>query len=116
MKTLKQIREEYNNEILNLVEQSPEELMLEGSVTGKEGLKTTFSRIPSSKDMPVMLVFRRVSYRVYPNKQVVSLYYSHMIDKYLSIPYGPGGNVNLDRKSTRLNSSHVALSRMPSSA
>ena len=30
--------------------------------------------------------------------------------------YAPGGNLALDRKSTRLNSSHVSESRMPSSA
>ena len=34
------------------------------------------------------------------------------IEKYL----GPDYTVLADRKSTRLNSSHVALSRMPSSA
>ena len=32
------------------------------------------------------------------------------------IDYIIGGNAVADRKSTRLNSSHVALSRMPSSA
>ena len=35
----------------------------------------------------------------------------------LSLPLDfPGGNVLKDRKSTRLNSSHVSESRMPSSA
>ena len=29
---------------------------------------------------------------------------------------GKGDNITLDRKSTRLNSSHIPLSRMPSSA
>lgn len=83
MKTIKQIREEYNNEILNQVEM-PDEIMLEGA-----------SSIPSSKEMPAMLIFRRIQYRIFPNKQVVALYYSKMINKYLSIPYGPDGNVNL---------------------
>jgi hypothetical protein len=90
MKSLKQIREEYDNIVLDQVESLPEEIML-------EGLKpvSTASPIPSAKEMPIMLVFRRVQYRIFPNKQVVALYYSNMINKYLSIPFGPDGNVNL---------------------
>ena len=33
-----------------------------------------------------------------------------------SLPQGKRGMMNIDRKSTRLNSSHVVRSRMPSSA
>ena len=122
MKTLKQIREEYNAKFFD--GDMPDELMFESSIESpraKGGSLMPTKSIPSAKEMPVMLLFRRVSYRIYPNKQVVALYYSSMIDKYLSIPFGPGGNVNLseaiildeeelleysDRKSTRLNSSH----------
>ena len=91
MKTLKQIREDFNEQYLDQID-----LMLEvkGDITGKD-TKAMTARIPSSKEMPVMLIFRRISYRLYPNKQVVALYYSHMIGKYLSVPYGPGGTVNL---------------------
>ena len=85
MKPLQQIREEYDNKFLTQVE-SPEEMMLG---------EATKSIIPSQKDMPVMLLFRRVSYRVFPGKQVVALYYSKVVDKYLSIPFGPHGNLNL---------------------
>jgi hypothetical protein len=90
MKTLKQIREEYNDKFLSKVESNlPDELMLEGRDTSKS------VHIPSSKKMPVMLVFRRVQYRIFPNNQVVALYYSKMVNKYLSIPFGPDGNLNL---------------------
>jgi len=82
MKTLKQIREEYNDKFMSQVEVLPEELMLEKSV------------IPSTKEMPAVIVFRRVSFRSYPKGQVVALYYSKVMDKYLSIPIGPD-NVNL---------------------
>jgi hypothetical protein len=51
--------------------------------------------VPSIRDMPALLIFRRVSYRLYPKGQVVGLYYSKNLDKYLSIPFGPGGNLNL---------------------
>jgi hypothetical protein len=83
MKTLKQIREEYNGKFTSQVESLPEELMLEN-----KGMATY-------KDMPSLLIFRRLSFRLYPKNQVVALYYSKLLDKYLSIPFGPGGNVNL---------------------
>ena len=82
MKTLKQIREEYKDAYE--IQETPEKLMLESGST-----------IPSTSDMPSMLLFRRVSYRMYPGKQVVALYYSKLVDKYLSIPFGPKGNLNL---------------------
>ena len=79
MKTLKQIREEYKNFYTSQV---PEEVLLEKSV------------IPSTKEMPAIILFKRVSFRSYPKGQVVALYYSSLMDKYLSIPIGPD-NVNL---------------------
>ena len=42
-----------------------------------------------------MLFRSRISFRLYPKHQVVALYYSKLLDKYLSIPFGPGGNLNL---------------------
>jgi hypothetical protein len=90
MKTIKQIREEYDSKFLNQV--FPEEIMLEGADKGD----TPFSnRVPSSKEMPIMLIFKRVQFRNYPNKLTVALYYSKALDKYLTIPFGPKGNVNL---------------------
>ena len=101
MKTLKQIKEEYDSNFLDQVEFLPEELTLEGleslprmTKVGQK-LPDREGSIPSTKQMPVLLLFRRVQYRVFPNKQVVALYYSSIIDKYLSIPFGPGKNVNL---------------------
>lgn len=82
MKTLKQLREEYDN---FLPQEIPEDLVLENKL----------SPIPSPSEMPNLLMFRRVTYRMYPNKQVVALYYSKTVDKYLSIPFGPTGNLNL---------------------
>jgi hypothetical protein len=87
MKTLKQIREESVGNFVNQVDHLPDEMMLE-----EKGIVKT---IPSSKEMPSLLIFRRISYRLYPNKQVVALYYSKLLNKYLSIPFGPDGNLNL---------------------
>lgn len=88
MKTLKQIREEYNSKYMT--QELPEEFMLED-----KSFKSSAPTVPATKDMPSLLIFRRVSFRLYPNKQVVALYYSKLVDKYLSIPFGPTGNLNL---------------------
>jgi hypothetical protein len=87
MKTLKQIREECGS--------STQEIdFFEDNMLESKGEKLS-TGIPSSKEMPVLLMFRRIQYRIYPDKQVVALYYSKMIDKYLSVPFGPKGNINL---------------------
>ena len=89
MKTLKQIREEYNKKFSIEEDNSIDEIVLD------EAKMKLSTGIPSSKEMPVLLMFRRIQYRIYPDKQVVALYYSRMVDKYLSIPFGPKGNLNL---------------------
>lgn len=80
MKTQHQLNEEHVQEVFDSL---PRDLSL------------TESSIPSTSDMPQVVVFRRVSYRMYPGKQVVALYYSNALNKYLSIPFGPDGNLNL---------------------
>jgi len=96
MKTLKQIKEEYDNITLSQMPEAPEDLVLEG----REATVNKSSKIiPSFSQMPAMLLFRRVAYRLYPNKQVVALYYSKTVDKYLSVPFGPDGNLNLSESS-----------------
>ena len=75
-----QIREDYNSRFLT---QDSEELVLEKSV------------IPGIKEMPALIVFRRVSFRQFPKGQTVALYYSSLMDKYLSIPVGGDKSVNL---------------------
>jgi hypothetical protein len=94
MKTIKQFREEYDSEVLE--QNAPDELMLEG----RESDSGKTPRVqPSFNQMPAMLLFRRVAYRLYPHKQVVALYYSKTVDKYLSVPFGPDGNLNLSESS-----------------
>ena len=63
MKTLKQIREEYDNAYVN--QDTPDEIMLEGN--------TGTTKVPGPAKMPTILVFRRVSYKLYPGKQTVAL-------------------------------------------
>ena len=92
MKTIKQIKEDYDNIFLSQVPEAPEDLMLEGRES--DSIKKAYS-IPSMNQMPVTLLFRRIAYRMYPNKQIVALYYSKTVNKYLSIPFGPDGNLSL---------------------
>ena len=92
MKTIKQIREEYDIVSLNQVHDVPDELMLEGR---ESAVKSVSKPVPSPANMPAMLLFRRVAYRSYPGKQTVALYYSKLVNKYLSVPFGPDGNLNL---------------------
>lgn len=89
MKTLKQLREEYDYAPVI----SDDEVMLEATQS-KLGVKK-ISNVPSITTMPNLLMFRRVSYKRYPDDQIVALYYSKSVDKYLSIPFGPTGNLNL---------------------
>ncbi len=93
MKTLKQIREEYNNQVLDQINQVSDEIMLEGRETA--AMKPSPKNVPGPSEMPSMLLFRRVAYRAYPGRQVVALYYSKLVNKYLSVPFGPDGNLNL---------------------
>ena len=93
MKTLKLIREEYDANFLDQVDYLPDELVLD-EAKGSPIVKKLQS-IPTPSQMPIVLVFRRITYRTYPDKQVVALYYSKLVDKYLSIPFGPTGNLNL---------------------
>lgn len=83
MKTLKQIREETRSRVHI---SGDEESLLEAKIGEKYA---------SLSDMPMILVFKRRSYRIYPDKQTVALYYNSLTDKYLSIPFGPKGNLNL---------------------
>ena len=96
MKTIKQIKEDYDNIFLSQVPEAPEDLVLEGRES--DASKKPYS-IPNMNQMPVTLLFRRIAYRMYPNKQIVALYYSKTVDKYLSIPFGPDGNLNLSEST-----------------
>jgi hypothetical protein len=95
MKTLKQLREEYD---IALPQASPEDLVLEDVSKPKSEIKS-LSDVPSQTAMPNLLMFRRITYRRYPGNQTVALYYSKTVDKYLSVPFGPKGNINLNEAS-----------------
>lgn len=58
-------------------------------------LEGSSAKLATAKEMPIMIIFKRLQFRMFPDKQIVALYYSKVLNKYLSIPFGPKGNVNL---------------------
>lgn len=56
---------------------------------------------PSDRDLPHIIILKRKAIRVYPDSQKVGLYYSQALDKYVSIPFGPG--IPVVNEETELN-------------
>jgi hypothetical protein len=55
---------------------------------------------PTDKDMPSVLILKRKAIRVYPDNQKVALYYSQVLDKYVTIPFNDiQFGLNEDKKS-----------------
>ena len=52
------------------------------------------SGYPTDKEIPAVIVLKRKAIRVYPDNQKIALYYSQALDKFVSVPFGPG-NVSL---------------------
>ena len=46
--------------------------------------------LSSKIDLPYMLIMRRKAVRVYPGNQKVGLYYIEALDRYITVPFGPG--------------------------
>lgn len=72
MKTVKEILEAYNKDYTSKLDP-------------RFGVK-----FPPEKDIPNVINLRRKAIRVFPDGQKIALYYSPQLDKYVSIPYGPG--------------------------
>jgi hypothetical protein len=58
-------------------------------VDGKKMKESVNESKDLSTDPPVMLLLKRKSIRLYPNKTKVALYYNSKIDKYFTLTYGP---------------------------
>lgn len=56
---------------------------------------------PSDRELPQIIILKRKAIRVYPDSQKVGLYYSQALDKYVSIPFGPG--IPVVNEETELN-------------
>ena len=45
---------------------------------------------PTDRELPQIIILKRKAIRVYPDSQKIGLYYSQALDRYVSIPFGPG--------------------------
>ena len=54
------------------------------------------------KDPPFVLLLKRKAIRVYPDKTKVALYHNKQLDKYFSVPYGPGVDSYIQAEETEL--------------
>lgn len=48
------------------------------------------TEIGENKEPPFVLVLKRTAIRLYPNNVRVAIYYNQKLNKYFSLPYGPG--------------------------
>lgn len=49
----------------------------------------------NTSDPPFVLILKRKAIRLYPSGEKVALYYNNRINKYFSVPYGPGVDANI---------------------
>jgi hypothetical protein len=96
MKTLRQIRENAESKIVcEELFDLDEEFLMEDPIA-RRNIK---GKSPSISKLPLILIFRRRSYRYFPDKQIVGLYYNNLTDKYLSVPMGAAPNMNMSEEN-----------------
>jgi hypothetical protein len=68
-----------------------------------------FSKMPTEREIPTIILLKRKAIRVYPDNQKVALYYSQALDKYVTIPFGviEGGAVNESADDLRTKSDNL---------
>jgi hypothetical protein len=64
------------------------------------------------KDPPFVLLLKRKAIRVYPDKTKVALYHNKQLDKYFSVPYGPGVEGYVQAEETELEEAVDAISQL----
>lgn len=57
------------------------------------------------KDLPTVIILKRKAIRIFPGRQKVGLYYSQSLDRYVSIPFGPGVP-NMNEEITQVDQAH----------
>ena len=55
-----------------------------------------------AKDPPYILLLKRKAIRIYPDNTKVALYHNKQLDKYFSVPYGPGVDSYIQAEETEL--------------
>ena len=55
-----------------------------------------------TKDTPYILLLKRKAIRIYPDGTKVALYHNKQLDKYFSVPYGPGVDAAIQAEEVEL--------------
>jgi hypothetical protein len=56
-----------------------------------------------TKDTPYILLLKRKAIRIYPDGTKVALYHNKQLDKYFSVPYGPGVDAAIQSEEIELD-------------
>ena len=62
----------------------------EGQYLTKYDTRFDNSAAVSERDLPTVIILKRKGIRVFGSNQKIGLYYSQYLDRYISIPFGPG--------------------------
>ena len=65
-----------------------------------------------TKDTPYILLLKRKAIRIYPDGTKVALYHNKQIDKYFSVPYGPGVDAAIQAEETELDEAVDAMGQL----
>jgi hypothetical protein len=90
----------YNKVKQNVMVKEVEESLYEATGKSFDGYLSKadprFSKMPTEREIPTVIILKRKAIRIYPDNQKVALYYSQALDKYVTIPFGAmeGGSVN----------------------
>ena len=64
------------------------------------------------KDPPYILLLKRKAIRIYPDGTKVALYHNKQLDKYFSVPYGPGVEGYVQAEETELEEAVDAIAQL----
>jgi hypothetical protein len=72
----------------------------------------TLNESGDAKDPPYILLLKRKAIRIYPDGTKVALYHNKQLDKYFSVPYGPGVDAAIQAEETELEEAVDAIGQL----
>jgi hypothetical protein len=72
----------------------------------------TLNESGDTKDTPYILLLKRKAIRIYPDGTKVALYHNKQLDKYFSVPYGPGVDAAIQAEETELEEAVDAIGQL----
>ena len=72
----------------------------------------TLNESGDTKDTPYILLLKRKAIRIYPDGTKVALYHNKQLDKYFSVPYGPGVDAAIQAEEIELEEAVDAIGQL----